>query len=116
MARRAPLPDTSAEVANTPTSILDAWTALEVLAPQTFKRPEALAGGDRRAIASLVEKLSWEGAGEKARPNTRLFYQVVLGTVDFDAAVERASELASIFARDEHGGAVVVERHVGEQV
>jgi hypothetical protein len=32
-------------------------------------------------------KLPWEGAGERARPKTRLFYQVVLGTVDFGAAV-----------------------------
>lgn len=83
------------EITNVPTSILDTWIALEVLAPQTFKRPEALAGGDRRAVASLGEKLPWEGIGEKAHPNTRLFYQVVLGTVDFGAAVER---LLSLYA------------------
>jgi hypothetical protein len=41
------------------------------------------------------EKLPWEGFGEKARPNTRLFYQVVLGTVDFGAAIER---LLSLYA------------------
>jgi hypothetical protein len=90
------MPDTSdPEITNVPTSILDTWIALEVLAPQTFKRPEAMAGGDRRAIAALGEKLPWEGIGEKARPNTRLFYQVVLGTVDFGAAVER---LLSLYA------------------
>jgi hypothetical protein len=84
------------EIANLPDSVLDSWIALEVLAPQTFKRPETLApGGDRRAVASLSEKLPWEGLGEKARPNTRLFYQVVLGTVDFGAAVER---LLSVYA------------------
>jgi len=76
-------------VTNAPDAILDAWTALEVLSPQTFKRPEDLAGGDRRSVASFEEKLPWEGIGERARPNTRLFYQVVLGTVDFGAAVER---------------------------
>jgi hypothetical protein len=71
-------------------AILDAWTALEALSPRTFQRPEVLADGDRRAVASLDEaKLPWEGIGEKARPHTRLFYQVVLGTVDFGAAVER---------------------------
>src|SRR6185369_4973556 len=79
----------SSGVTNAPDAILDAWTALEVLSPQTFKRPEDLAGGDRRSVASFEEKLPWEGIGERARPNTRLFYQVVLGTVDFGAAVER---------------------------
>jgi hypothetical protein len=77
-------------------AILDAWTALEVLSPQTFRKPEDLASGDRRAVASLDSgKLPWEGIGEKSRPNTRLFYQVVLGTVDFGAAVER---LLSLYA------------------
>jgi AAA domain len=76
-------------VQNAPSSILDAWTALEVLSPQTFKQPEKLAGGDRRAVASWKGgRLPWEGIGERARPRT-LFYQVVLGTVDFGAAIER---------------------------
>lgn len=85
----------SPEVTNTPGSILDAWTALEVLSPQIFRRPEDLASGDRRAVASLEEKLPWVGIGEKARPNTRLFYQVVLGTMGFGAAIER---LLSLYA------------------
>ncbi len=81
---------------STPGSILDTWTALEVLSPQTFRRPEDLAGGDRRAVASLDEwKLPWDGSGERARPNTRLFYQVILGTVDFGSAIER---LLSVYA------------------
>ncbi|HEX4494837.1 MAG TPA: hypothetical protein VIE43_04130, partial [Thermoanaerobaculia bacterium] len=85
-----PVPDLS----NSPAAILDAWTALEVLSPQTFRRPEDLAGGDRRAVAALdAEKLPWAGMGEKSRPNTRLFYQVVLGTVDFGAAVEQLLSL-----------------------
>jgi KAP family P-loop domain len=85
-----PVPD----LANSPAAILDAWTALEVLSPQTFRKPEALAGGDRRAVAALdAEKLPWAGMGERARPNTRLFYQVVLGTVNFGAAVEQLLSL-----------------------
>lgn len=75
----------SPEVKNTPGSILDAWTALEVLSPQTFRRPEELAGGDRRAVALWEERLPWEGIGERARPNTRLFYQVVLAFVDAES-------------------------------
>ncbi|PYQ65352.1 MAG: hypothetical protein DMF53_05690 [Acidobacteria bacterium] len=79
---------------NSPEAILDAWTSLEVLSPQTFRRPEDLAGGESRAVASLeTGKLPWEGVGEKARPNTRLFYQVVLGTVDFGAAIEQLLSL-----------------------
>jgi ABC-type cobalamin/Fe3+-siderophores transport system ATPase subunit len=47
-------------------------------------------------VASLTEeKLPWEGIGEPARAKTRLFYQVVLGTVDFGAAVE---QLLSLYA------------------
>ncbi len=86
------------EVTNAPGSILDAWIALEVLSPQTFLRPEELAeGGERRQVASFEERiqLPWEGIGEKARPKKQLFYQVVLGTVDFGAAIER---LLSLYA------------------
>jgi len=99
MAKQSPAPFKSLpapELSNTPERVLDAWTALEVLSPQTFKRPEDLAAGDRSAVASLTEeKLPWEGIGEPARPKTRLFYQVVLGTVDFGAAIE---QLLSLYA------------------
>src|SRR4051794_24736669 len=78
-----------------PGSILDAWTALEVLSPQAFRRPEELAAGDRSAVAAWEERLPWQGIGEKARLGTRLFYQVVLGTVDFGAAVDRILTLYS---------------------
>jgi hypothetical protein len=66
--------------------VLDAWTALEVLSPQSFRRPEELAGGDHGAVALLDRgRLPWE-AGERSRPKTRLYYQVLLGTVDMEAA------------------------------
>src|SRR4051812_30045536 len=86
----ARIQDLEQEVVLSPEAILDAWTALEVLSPQTFRRPEDLAGGDRHAVVSLdKERLPWEGVGERARPKTRLFYQVILGTVDFGAAIEQ---------------------------
>lgn len=73
-----------------PESILAAWTALEVLSPQAFARPEALAGGDPGAVAWLDRGvLPWEGEGENARPKTRLYYQIVLGTVDLEKAAGR---------------------------
>jgi AAA domain-containing protein len=78
-------------VTNAPEAILDAWTALEVLSPPNpIRRPEDLAGGDRQAVAWLDrERLPWEGGGERARPKTKLFYQIVLGTVDLGAATAR---------------------------
>ncbi len=70
--------------ASAPEQILDAWTALEVLSPQTFRRPEDLASGDRARVAWLEHRLPWEGAGEKSRPRCKLYYQVVLGSIDRD--------------------------------
>jgi len=79
-------------ISNAPTEILAAWTALEVLSPASYRRPEDLAGGDRRAVATLTgRKLPWDGDGEKARPSTRLYYQVILGSIDLTAAFERLS-------------------------
>lgn len=86
-----PMPDLS----NSPAAVLNAWTALEVLAPPTFRRPEQLSGGDRRAVARLgFGKLPWI-EGEKARPGTRLFYHVVIGSLDFSKSVDR---LLSVYA------------------
>ena len=73
--------------ASAPERILDAWTALEVLSPQSFRRPEDLAAGDRAKIASLESRLlPWEGAGEKPLPKTKLYYQVVLGSIVLEPA------------------------------
>ncbi len=72
---------------STPERILDAWTALEVLSPQSFRRPEDLAVGDRTRIASLEDRLlPWQGAGEKPRPKTKLYYQMVLGSIELEPA------------------------------
>lgn len=78
--------DQDPEITDNPVDILDAWTALEVLSPQTFNKPEDLADGDRRRIADFSRGLPWEGQGEKARRNTRLFYHVVLGAVRLELA------------------------------
>jgi hypothetical protein len=82
-------------VTNDPTSILAAWTALEVLSPPSFRRPEDLAGGDRSAVASLDhDRLPWVSSSQGGRKNMRLYYQVVLGTIDLEAAFAR---LISVF-------------------
>lgn len=74
-------------------NVLDAWTALEVLAPQLFQKPENLAGGDAQLV-SLFNKdyLPWENGGEKSLPGTRLFYQVIIGTIDFQEAMNALAE------------------------
>jgi hypothetical protein len=48
-------------VTNEPVQIMSAWTALEVLNPQTFGRPQELASrGDRALVADLTQGLPWE--------------------------------------------------------
>ncbi|RKH15980.1 hypothetical protein D7X74_16800 [Corallococcus sp. CA047B] len=74
----AAVPDT------TPERVLDVWTALEVLSPPAFQRPEELAFGDAGTLVSLgSERLPWDSQGAV---RSRSGYQVVLGTVTLEAA------------------------------
>lgn len=74
-------------ITNRPENILSAWTALEVLTPQSFNRPEDLASGDKTKVARFNEaSLPWE-SGAKSRPNFRLYYQIVLGSLKLDSAI-----------------------------
>jgi hypothetical protein len=57
---------------NEPTAILAAWTALEALSPQTYRRPEDLTSGDRRCVVRLsAVRVPWE-IRETSRPNYQL--------------------------------------------
>jgi AAA domain len=80
-----------------PTDILKAWIALEVLSPQTYRRPEQLASGDRTSIAKLAPRLPWQVPGEKSRPGRQLYYQLVLGSIYQSTVVER---LVAIYGDD----------------
>ena len=93
------LPTPSApESSNEPTAILAAWTALEALSPQTYKRPEDLCAGDRRCVADLSNgHLPWS-IGESSRPKKQLYYQVILGAIPMDRATD---ELVNAFGEDE---------------
>lgn len=63
-------------------NILRCWTALEVLTPQSYRMPE------KHLIASLEKKtLPWEGGGEPIRPDQRLYYEIILGTIDLEKAL-----------------------------
>jgi hypothetical protein len=75
-------------ITNAPESILSAWTALAVLSPPAFRRPEDLASGDRTRVAKLDGLYLPGERGEISRPKQRLYYQVVLGTVRMEPAVE----------------------------
>jgi hypothetical protein len=89
---------TPATAANEPTAILATWTALETLSPQTYRRAEDLAGGDRRCVADLsTARIPW-GSGERSRPKRRLYYQVVLGSILMGPATE---DLVNAFGHDE---------------
>lgn len=74
-------------ITNAPESILSAWTALEVLSPQTFRRPEDLVSGDRSLTKIDTAELPWE-RGERSRPKRRLYYQIVLGAIRMEPAIE----------------------------
>jgi len=83
-------------VTNKAADILGAWTAMEVLSPPSFRKPEDLAGGDRSRIAPLDKgRLPWDGDGERSRPNQKLYYQIVLGSIDMEKAV---SSLLQVYA------------------
>ena len=76
---------------NAPEAILSAWTALEVLSPQTFRKPEDLAAGDRGLTRIDTAELPWE-RGEKSPPNRCLYYQIVLGAIRMEPAMESLVE------------------------
>ena len=82
-------------ILNAPEKILAAWTALEALSPQSYRRPESLAAGNRAAVAPLTRTMPWEGDGEKSKPNYKLFYQVPLGIIDQSQAVEALLKIYS---------------------
>lgn len=82
-------------VENAPQDILRAWTALEVLSPQGFKRESDLTAGDNSRIARFDERdLPWN-LGEKSRPKKRLYYELILGAVALAPAVEELLKLYS---------------------
>lgn len=72
------------------------WTALEVLAPQSFKRAEDLTNGEKYRIAPLkADDLPWENGGERSKKKYRLYYQIILGTIDMPPAI---SELLKVYS------------------
>lgn len=78
-------------------AILAAWSALEALSPQSYKRPEEMASGDRSRVALLERGIPW-GVGARSKPNHRLYFEVFLGAIALDKATD---ELVKVFGDDE---------------
>ena len=93
--RQIPLEDLQKPFTNHPQDIFSAWSALEVLSPQTFRREQDLVGANGSIAPLKKGPLPWEGAGERSKPNYQLYYQVVLGTVHFARAIE---DLLAVYA------------------
>lgn len=72
-------------------NVLSAWTAIEILSPQTFKEPKDLANKGRINLFE-DECLPWENGGEQPKPDMRLAYQVVVGSIDFKKAIDALIE------------------------
>ncbi|WP_161130192.1 AAA domain-containing protein [Dickeya fangzhongdai] len=83
--------------ANDARAILAAWTALEALSPQGYKRPEDMATGDRSRVALLERGVPW-GPNARSKPNHKLYFEVVLGAIALDKATD---ELVKVFGEDE---------------
>ncbi|MFD0894725.1 hypothetical protein KBB96_05090 [Luteolibacter ambystomatis] len=75
-------------VTNEPVHILEAWTALEVLSPQGYRRESDLAAGKQTDIAPLLPGLPmpWD-LDTRSKPGKKLLFEVVLGTLSLGPAV-----------------------------
>jgi len=75
-------------VENKPTKIVRAWTALEVLSPQTYTRESQLVPGDSSRLVRINDgQLPWI-TGEKSRPKKRLYYELIVGSLAVNSAIE----------------------------
>jgi hypothetical protein len=72
---------------NNPSDILSAWIAQEVLSPQIFRQEKDLIGIHGSVIPIINGPLPWETGEEIPKPGHRPFYQIVLGTLDFEKSI-----------------------------
>jgi hypothetical protein len=94
---------------NDPLSILSNWISLEALAPLTYRKPEDLANGKRDNIISIThEDLPWLQE-QKSKPNFKLYYQVSLGSISMEKAIE---DIVKTFSKDEKPNQINTERAV----
>ncbi|MDB9953314.1 AAA domain-containing protein [Porticoccaceae bacterium] len=77
---------------NRPVDILDTWTALEALSPQTYKRPNDLVIPGGSVVYLREGQEPWIN-GENARPKTQLYYVVYLGYIDLEISTGKLLEV-----------------------
>lgn len=75
-------------ITNTPSDILDAWTVIEALSPQAYKKPAELIIG-QGSVAYLTSGREPWLLGEKSRPKHNLYYLVYLGAIDLERATQK---------------------------
>lgn len=75
-------------------NVLSAWTALEVLSPNSFRRPEELNNNDIKSVILFQDEddLPWEGEINLPPDNKNIFYQVIIGTLDLEKCMEALIE------------------------
>jgi hypothetical protein len=72
-----------------PESVLNAWIAMEVLSPATFQKPESLGDGSPYNIVKFSNRLMpWEDGHKRYRKGYRLYYQIILGTISMEPAID----------------------------
>lgn len=72
-----------------PESVLNAWTAIEVLSPVTFLKPDSLGDGSPYSVVKFSNGLMpWEDGQKRYRKGHRLYYQVILGTISMEPAID----------------------------
>ncbi len=72
-----------------PEAVLNAWTAMEVLSPATFRKPETLCDGNPRNVIPFSNGvMPWQDGVKRYRKGYRLYYQIILGTIPMEPAIE----------------------------
>jgi superfamily I DNA and/or RNA helicase len=89
------IPQNFPEIENEPEEILSAWAALEILSPPSFRKPEDLANGEKRDVIDIGRLMPWDGGGERSRKNYKLYYHIILGSIEMEQAI---SSLMQVYA------------------
>jgi Cdc6-like AAA superfamily ATPase len=66
--------------------VLSVWSILEIFSPQSFSKKQELSGGKQELVVDIKEDMvPWENKREVPE-RQKLFYQIVLGTIDLNVA------------------------------
>lgn len=79
---------------NLPKNILSAWTAIEVLSPASFQKPEdCLRDTSSKIVLLNNDHLPWENNVKSNKDSRKIYYQIILGSVELPKAVSALLEL-----------------------